>query len=123
VNAEAPLETLADVEQLSGVGFRGGGEVGPFTLTDVLQPNPDETQPRGAVRASLEVLGTVLDPKVQVRGQLEQVAMGKVALGKANLSFDYERALSTLAVTLFTGSSGSCARKARCSSTCPSPHC
>lgn len=106
VNAEAPVETLADVEKLTGVGFRGDGTVGPFSLSDVLEPTSDETQPRGTVKASIEVLGTVVDPTVRLRGQLEQVGVGKVALGKANLAFDYQRALSTLGVTLFTGGSG-----------------
>ncbi len=104
VLAEAPLETVTDVEKLTTVGFTGSGTVGPFTLADVLTPNPDETQPRGTVRASVELLGTLADPQAHVRGQLEEVAFGKVALGKANVSYDYEDAVSKIAMTLFTGS-------------------
>lgn len=102
--AWAPLETVADPEKLAGIRFSGTGAVGPFTLGDVLNPNPDETQPRGSVKADLELEGTLAGPKARVRGQLEEVAFGKVALGKANLAYDYEQALSKLAVTLFTGS-------------------
>ena len=47
--------------------------------------------------------GTAVDPKLSVRGQLDEVTLGKVALGKANVAYDYERALSTLGLRLFTG--------------------
>lgn len=104
--AEAPLETLTDVDALTGIGFRANGDIGPFTLDDVLAPALEEEQPRGTVQASVEALGTVVDPQVHVRGQLEQVALGKVALGKANLQLDYDDAKSKLAVTLFTTNGG-----------------
>ncbi|MBK7857022.1 MAG: translocation/assembly module TamB domain-containing protein [Archangiaceae bacterium] len=103
LRAEAPLETLIDVDKLTDVGFNGHGDIGPFTLDDLLKPNPDEVQPRGSVKASLDLVGTVKDPKVDLRGQLEGVALGKVPLGKANVSYGYEKALSTVGVTLFAG--------------------
>lgn len=103
MTAEAPLEKLVDTKHLSAVPFKGGGDLGPFTLDDLMKPNPDETQPRGSVKADVELSGTLLDPSVRLRGQLEEVAMGKVAIGKANIAYDYEDALSTLAMTLFTG--------------------
>ena len=77
VNAEAPLETLAEVDKLGAVGFRGNGEVGPLTLDDLLPPNPDQTQPRGKVQASLDVLGTLVDPKVQVAARSSRWRWGR----------------------------------------------
>lgn len=101
--AEAPLDALIDPKQLQGVPLHGHGDLGPFTLEELMDPNPDETQPRGTVKAGVALSGSLSDPKVELKGQLEQVAMGKVALGKANFTYDYEDALSTAAMTLFTG--------------------
>jgi translocation and assembly module TamB len=104
--AAAPLEALADLGALGSVAVDGHGDLGPFALDDVLQPNPDQTQPRGRVKAAVDVGGTPVDPEVKLDGTLEQLALGKVALGRASLSYAYQRAVSTFGLKLLTGGSG-----------------
>ncbi|MBL8949460.1 MAG: translocation/assembly module TamB domain-containing protein [Myxococcaceae bacterium] len=103
MTAWAPLETVTDLERVTVVRMSGEGRLGPFTLADLMNPNPDETQPRGTVAGDLELQGTLKDPKAVLRANLQDVAFGKVALGKANVRFDYENATSNLQMTLFTG--------------------
>jgi translocation and assembly module TamB len=105
-DVKLPVEALADANVLARSSFEADGELGPLALADVLEAAPDHPHPLGTVRAKVTASGTAAGPKVQVRGTLDHVALGKVPLGHADVSLDYTDAVTALTAALVNESAG-----------------
>jgi translocation and assembly module TamB len=112
-DVKLPLEQLAAVDALTKAAFEAEGAVGPFALGDVLDAAPDQPRPQGTVRATVTASGTPAGPKVQVRGTMEHIALGKAPLGHADLALDYADAVTTLAAALVNEAAGRMDAKGR----------
>jgi translocation and assembly module TamB len=99
-----PLETLWNEEQLTRTGLVADAELGPLQLADVWHPESGESPPpSGVLRAQVSAKGTLAAPRASMRGTLEKLNIGKVALGQANLAWDYENAKHVFGTAITSG--------------------
>src|SRR6266852_6350191 len=61
---------------------------------------PEETTLDGVLRCDLSVTGSLANPVASLRAEFDQLSAQKVALGKANLEYNYRQATSTLSLGL-----------------------
>ncbi len=97
-----PLETLWHPDLLPNTGLLVDAEVGPMPLADLWQVASDihEQPPTGTVNAHLSITGSAANPRGSMRGTLEQLTVGKVALGHANLAWDYQAGKHVLSTAI-----------------------
>lgn len=97
----APLEQLAQLTCTPDTPLRVELEVGPLALSELLEKKPDDasTPPSGNLQAYAQLKGTLRDPKAEVRGHVDNLALGKTPLGHGKVTVDYQNALTTLGAT------------------------
>lgn len=94
-----PLESFTDESRAAAAGLVVEGGIGPFALGDVWTPEGKDP-PGGTVKMQLSASGSAADPKLRMRGTLEQVTLGKTPLGRANLAYDYADRQSVFSAAL-----------------------
>jgi translocation and assembly module TamB len=111
---QAPVQQLQSAEALVDVlidrPLSIKATVGPILLHEVRtylnalappsgEPHPDNAPQLDALlHADVSLTGTLRDPRLTVRSQLDQISADKVALGKANVEYSYASSLSKLDV-------------------------
>ncbi len=86
-----PLERVRNEAELMETDLSIDASLGPVAMADLFLPVEDEAAaPTGSLQAQLSVKGTAAAPRGSVRGSLQNLKVGSVALGQANLSWDYE---------------------------------
>lgn len=99
-----PLEKLQSEAELMETALLLDAELGPVQMADLFLPvEGEDAPPTGTLRAQLSVKGTAAAPRASLRGTLEALKVGKVALGQANLSWDYEARKHVFATALTSG--------------------
>jgi translocation and assembly module TamB len=99
-----PLELVRNEAALMETGVIVDAEVGPVAMADLFMKVEDEdAPPTGTLRATLAVKGTAAAPKGSLRGTLENLKVGSVALGQANLSWDYDARKHSMGLMLTSG--------------------
>lgn len=87
----APFERLLEPEGLAKAPFTVDGEAGPLSLSELGLRSAEEgtSELAGQAKAVLSAQGTLDEPRVDLRASLERAALGKVALGRADLLYRY----------------------------------
>lgn len=87
------------------------GDIGPVQLSELqalttIDPqDEDQQRPNGLVKARLSVSGTVADPQAELKLVADRLGVGQVALGRVDLDYRYDDAVSK-AKAILTSSQG-----------------
>lgn len=82
---DAPLRRLEHLDELGAEHVTARVALAPMPLARLLPARDDEVMPTGSVTLSLDLKGTLDEPKLTVDGVVQNLSFGKVPLGQARL--------------------------------------
>lgn len=105
LDATASIRTaishVREMETLSGTPLNIKLTLGPISIDEMRRfsgslPEPGAPQLSGVVHADMAIAGTLRDPRVSFRSQIDQLAADKVGLGQAKVDYAYAASRSEL---------------------------
>lgn len=111
----APPEALLEPEAVASAPLVLDVNVGPMLLAEVLPPpaTANEPPPQGTVLGRLQLSGTLGAPKASLRASIDSLAVAKIALGQAALSWDYQGKAHDVLLQLTSAGGGRLKAKAQ----------
>jgi len=103
----AAIANLKDMETVAGTPLTVKLTLGPLTLDELRhwsgsEPERGVTPVKGVLHADLAISGTLRDPRVSFRSEVDQLSAEHVGIGKAQLDYSYASARSDLTANVTT---------------------